>query len=103
MHCGITVDTEIAGQKISWGVAQILGKTARALGFKKMLSQLLNVETGLFYACQLIKELQRAYTSQDDVISAYNQGQKKTLKHLNGKYLNQDYVDKVHLALKRAS
>jgi soluble lytic murein transglycosylase-like protein len=90
----ISLATEETAQKFSWGLCQIMGGTARGLGYLGPLSNLTNCEINLNLACKLIKQLIKRYpTSIDDVIAAYNAGSAK--KNSKGEYFNQGYVVKV--------
>lgn len=92
----ITVTTEKQCQKFSWGLGQIMGGTARFLGFGGPLPQLLEPEVNILYATKYILKLMGDYQFIDDQIAAYNAGSAK--KKSNGKgteYINQAYVDKV--------
>lgn len=89
----ITFDTEATFQKISWGIMQIMGGTARHLGFSGWLPTLSELEVGLFWSCRYLDNLCHKYSSLEDQIASYNAGSPRKLK--DGKYLNQLYVDKV--------
>lgn len=90
----ITIETERQLHKFSFGLCQIMGGTARSLGFKGPLTQLLDPETNLTMACSYISMLTNRYPNDvRDVISGYNAGTPKM--YVNGKYRNQAYVDKV--------
>lgn len=89
---GITAGTEIIHQKTSWGAAQVMGAVAREFGYEDHLP-LLCGKLSLVYACKLIKRLASKYTHKEDIIAAYNAG--SPVKTTDGKYKNQEYVDKV--------
>ncbi len=93
---GITERTEIIWQKTSWGLCQIMGGTARDLGFEGLLSELLDPDLNLKYAMKLIDQLFARGYKEDQVISAYNAGAAKYNE--TGKFVNQKYVDKVKKA-----
>lgn len=89
----ITYVTEKVFQQSSHGLVQIMGSTARSLGFKGYPQQLYDTETNLRYGAKFIAQLQMRYPNKLDLISAYNQGQ--PFKTSNGFYKNQEYVNKV--------
>ena len=94
---------------MSWGPMQIMGATARWLGFKgTFLSELIEPEVGIEYGCKYLANLKRRFSGNsknncnqvDDIaifcdkkISAYNAGSPR--KKADGTYVNQKYVDKV--------
>lgn len=96
---GCSLDTEIAGQKFSYGLAQLMGGTARDLGFKGHFGELFDAFTNLSYACKLLARLSKQYSRKNEkgiwlnteaIISAYNAGSpRKTDK---GKWVNEQYV-----------
>ena len=89
----ITYVTEKVFQASSHGLVQIMGSSARELGFKGYPFQLYDTETNLRYGAKFIANLKKRYQNQNDLISAYNQGQ--PFKTQNGFYKNQEYVNKV--------
>lgn len=94
---GITEATETVFQMTSFGLCQIMGAVAREYGLKGTIFQLLDEKTNLEYACKLLKKLASRHTERNDIIAAYNAG--SPIKGLNGRYKNQEYVDKVNLHL----
>lgn len=90
---GISVETERTCQKMSWGVAQIMGGTARYLGFNGPLTQMLDPDLNIAYCCRLLVKLASDYHDINDQIAGYNAGTPQ--KMADGKYRNQAYVDKV--------
>lgn len=94
---GITEATETVMQMTSFGLCQIMGAVAREYGLKGPIFQLLDEKTNLEYACKLLKKLASRHTERNDIIAAYNAG--SPIKGLNGRYKNQEYVDKVNLHL----
>lgn len=89
----ITYVTEKVFQQSSHGLVQIMGATARSLGFKGYPQQLYDTETNLRYGAKFIGQLQMRYPNKLDLISSYNQGQ--PFKTKDGFYKNQEYVNKV--------
>lgn len=91
---GITPITEEVFQKTSWGLCQLMGGLARELGHKGSLLELLVPEINLTLAAKHLKNLIKRYPQRDDMIAAYNAG--SPIKGLDGKYRNQQYVDRVN-------
>lgn len=92
--------TEEIALATSWGLMQVIGATARRLGFDKaFLSDLTIPEVGLIYGCRYLTELKRQYNSYGlgGIISAYNAG--KPVMDKNGLWVNQGYVSKVLAAI----
>jgi hypothetical protein len=85
--------TEQIHQGMSFGLMQVLGLTARRMGFDQPLGRLFDVPTNLYYGCTLLAELRGRYESQTDQIAAYNAG--RPTKETSGMYTNQTYVDRV--------
>jgi soluble lytic murein transglycosylase-like protein len=96
----ITTATETQCQKFSWGLCQIMGGTARSLGFGGPLTKLMDPELNTVYACKYLGKLASKYPALDDMIAAYNAGSPR--KGDNGAYVNQGYVDKVKKAMAEA-
>ena len=88
----ITTDTEKNQQMTSWGIAQIMGASARGCGYKGPLVRLCEPEIGLNYACLYFKNNCDRYPAIDRKISAYNAG---APRYDRGRLSNQEYVDKV--------
>lgn len=91
--CGVSMGSELMGQKTSWGVMQVMGICCRELGFTDKLTKLSDVETGILYGCRQLARLQAKYKNKNDLISAYNAGSVRYAG--TGLYVNQSYVDKV--------
>lgn len=92
-----SVATEIIGQKISWGLGQVMGGTARGLGYKLQLPMLCDPTVNIELMIEFIQQLEAKYKTLDDVIASYNAGIPRKLP--TGFYRNQQYVDKVHEAM----
>ena len=90
---GLTVESEKNAQMTSWGLIQIMGSTARDMGFQGYLPELIDPEIGLDCGCKFLKHLKKKYTRKTDIISAYNAG--SVVRMIDGSYKNQDYVSKV--------
>lgn len=96
----ITVDTEKKLQQFSYGLMQLLGGTARWIGFTGPLPMLLDPELGADWGCRFISEkLLPRYIEKTDIISSYNAG--SASRNKQGDYYNQSYVDKVLAAMAR--
>ena len=93
----ITNATEIIGEKISWGLGQIMGGTARELGFDGPLPLLCEPELNIELMIKLIQQLEGKYSKLTDVIASYNAGAPR--KTISDSYRNQIYVDKVTRAM----
>jgi len=93
-NLGISRPTEEVMQATSWSLGQVMGGTARSLGFEDYLPELCKPELGLKYACLYIKQLTKKYgNNKSDIISAYNAG--SIVLEKSGHYRNEAYVDKV--------
>lgn len=91
----ISMDTEVAMQRCSWGLLQIMGFKARELNYTDHLPKLLSPTLGLEYGCHAIKTFQDKYRNPNDMIAAYNAGIPKRSAVDVNKYVNQAYVDGV--------
>ena len=92
----ISVQTERQCQKMSWGLAQLMGGTARFLSYGGPLTQLLDPETNIICSAKYILKLMVEFPYLDDQIAAYNAGSPKKKSTGSGtEYVNQDYVSKV--------
>lgn len=86
---------ETSQQKTSWGIMQVMGAVLRELGYNPAgaISDILHsVENQLDYGCRFLARKIRRY-DRDAGIAAYNAGSPRRTR--DGKYVNQDYVDKV--------
>ena len=89
----ITRDTELVFQSTSWGLMQIMGTVAREMGYDDPLTDLTNPHNNMRIACLKLSALYEKWNNLESVVSSYNQGYPK--KSNNGKFANQEYVDKV--------
>jgi hypothetical protein len=89
----ITLQTENTLQKFSWGLMQIMGGTARDLGFSGWVPDLCKPEIGVMWGCEYFEKRCMDYLDLNDQLAAYNAGSVK--RKSNGSYINQEYVDKV--------
>ena len=97
-----SAETERWARAASWGLLQVMGVTARGLGFTgPYLSALCDPALGLEYGCRLLGRLAELYKARFDwpgVVAAYNAGAPRLAQ--DGKtFVNQDYVDKIKTAL----
>jgi soluble lytic murein transglycosylase-like protein len=97
-----TIDTTLVLLSSSMGLMQILGSTARSIGFNQRLSDLFKPEINIDVGCRYLSMLWKNYYSKygiKGVISAYNGG--KPLVNDDWTFVNQPYIDKVLLAMKQ--
>lgn len=92
---GCSFATEVALQRMSWGLMQVMGAVAREYGFEGWITELLspsrNVYYGLVHLVTLEKRGRMALGKQytlEKLISDYNDGNWRV-------YKNKDYVEKV--------
>lgn len=86
-------DTERTGQKISWGLMQIMGAVAREYGFTGWFPSLCDPAVGLKYGVKHIARFYQRHNNWPDAIASYNAGSPR--KDAAGRYVNQSYVDTV--------
>lgn len=86
--------TEQVGQRISWGLMQIMGATARELGFIGYFPRLCEPAIGVQYGCRYLVMLYTKYHDWTKAIAAYNAGSPRR-RLSTGLYRNQLYVDRV--------
>ena len=99
---GCSVDMERMCQKTAWGLMQVMGATARELGFDGWLSELVNPETNVRLGIEFLGRKMSQYFERDGiegVVAAYNGGAPR--RRPDGKFTNQGYVDRVMEAAKR--
>lgn len=92
---GLTFDTEVIAQSHSYGLMQVMGATARSLGYTDYCSLLVDVDRGLEYGCAYLARCLDRYKSMDRGIAAYNAGSPRDAAPVDGVLDNQGYVDKV--------
>ena len=93
---GCSVDMERIFQKTAWGLMQVMGATARELGFDGWLSELVNPETNVRLGIEFLGRKMSQYFERDGiegVVAAYNGGAPR--RRPDGKFVNQSYVDRV--------
>lgn len=90
-----TQATEKIHQQTSWGLMQIMGATARDIGYTGALPALVDPWLGLEWGCRFLRrQVDRYDGALLDAVSAFNQGSARRDPG-TGKYCNQQYVDKV--------
>ena len=99
---GCSVDVERLFQKTAWGLMQVMGATARELGFDGWLSELVVPETNVRLGIEFLGRKMSQHLERDGiegVVAAYNGGAPR--RRPDGKFVNQTYVDRVMEAAKR--
>lgn len=92
---GVSVRTELCGQACSLGLMQVMGCTARELGFSDPFPKMfIDPAVGLEYGIRYLVTRMNRYSNIEDAIAAYNAGSARR-DALTGKYINQSYVDKI--------
>ena len=74
---GCSKDTEAIGRATSWGLLQIMGETARCIGFRGWFGELLTPEVGLEWGCRYLARLRDRFFESggwEVVCRAYNGG-----------------------------
>lgn len=99
---GITVETEIITQKISWGLGQIMGGLARELGFRDHMNVLLIPEVNIKYIFENIKRIGHQAVTPTEVFACYNGGMGSLyIKYKTGVFPNQKYVESCMNSMRR--
>lgn len=96
----VSTETERELQHFSWGLMQIVGGTARAIGYHGPLTMLLDPATNIAWGTRYLGQLKGRYPAMRDTIAAYNAGSVR--RTAAGAYVNQGYVDKVTAVLARS-
>ena len=91
----VSVKTELVGQRTSWGLMQVMGATARELGFRgRYLSRFVDPEFGLEYGCRYLRRLHERFgPGWEAVAAAYNAGSPR--RREDGAWINQAYIDRI--------
>jgi soluble lytic murein transglycosylase-like protein len=93
-----TVETEKLFQHIDWGLMQVSGAVARELRYKGALQNLSSMWDGTELGCKMLVKTFEKFPDENDAIAAYGLGD--VLRNPDtGRYVNQDYVDKVQRKL----
>ncbi|MGQ0700396.1 MAG: transglycosylase SLT domain-containing protein [Panacagrimonas sp.] len=90
--------TEWTGQQTSWGLMQVMGATARSLGYSGAFPGLCDPLEGLHYGCEYLEHLRERFLQEHGwrgVAAAYNAGSPRVAKV---GFVNQAYVDKIAAA-----
>jgi len=91
---GLTVETESHHQATSWGLMQIMGGTARDMGFDEQLTTLCVPTVNIIVGITYLRHLQGRYGKNlEKIVAAWNAGSPR--RDTNGHFVNQDYVDRV--------
>lgn len=93
----ITVETERTLQRMSFGLMQLMGGTARSVGYVGPLAVLLDPEVNVHWGARYFQRISQQYPMVSDQIAAYNAGRAR--RDIGGLYVNQAYVEKVSKAL----
>tara|TARA_R110000787_G_scaffold251841_1_gene357347 strand:+ start:168 stop:686 length:519 start_codon:yes stop_codon:yes gene_type:complete len=96
-----TKPTEREGQSTSWGPMQVMGATARWMGFDGWFPELCG-PSGVEYGVKYLLRQRNRYHNWPEAVAAYNAGSLR-FKGDGRIFQNQQYVDKVYKALKDKS
>lgn len=98
----VSLSTEIATQKISWGLAQVMGALAREQGFTGGMAELTDPELNIRHLFIRLRHLKSglATLSPDVIFAGYNGGP-GMMRKIHGVFQNQKYVDTVNLNLNK--
>ena len=81
----------------SFGLMQIMGATAREVGFQSAyLTELCEPDVNLEWCCRYLSGLVKKHGGVEPAVAAYNAGSPR--KGIDGRWVNQAYVDKVRKA-----
>lgn len=95
----VTVETERYLQRMAFGLCQIVGGTARAIGYEGPLAKLLDPAVNIHWGAIYLGGLRERYPANERAqAAAYNAGSAWVKK---GRYINQPYVDMVMGAMQR--
>ena len=88
-----SLDTEIALQRMSWGLMQVMGAVFREYGYKGWLTNIVcSPLIQLDYGCKHLANKIKKYGLESGIL-AYNSGSPR--KNSKGNYVNQYYLDNV--------
>ncbi len=93
-QCGISVATETMQQYTSHGLMQVMGYTARGMGYDDNLTEMLEPGIGIYWGSLYLGQKLKAYQSVKSAVAAYNRGTAQRKKD-SLEFVNQPYVDKV--------
>lgn len=81
----ISKETELVGQRTSWGPMQVMGAVAREYGFTGFFPELCTADVGVRYGCMHLAKLRRrfdlGYDNLMELATAYNTGSPKDESH----------------------
>jgi len=101
---GISLETELNMQAMSWGYLQIMGAVARECSFDDHLTKLVDPKINITVGCAKIADLAEIFDNDDDIAAAYNGGNGAPHNKLaDGRYKNasvQNHVMKIQKARK---
>lgn len=92
--CGISTATETMLQYTSHGLMQVMGYTARGMGYEDNLAEMLEPGIGIYWGTLYLSQKLKAYQSTRSAIAAYNAGTARRKKD-SLEFVNQPYVDRV--------
>lgn len=90
-NLGITEETEVIAQAHSYGLMQVMGGTARGLGYSGFLVDLCQVDLGLLWGCNYLSHCMARWPVLEEAISAYNAGSPRD-QNKDGQLDNHSYV-----------
>lgn len=90
---GITKETEVTAQKISYSYMQVMGSVCREAGFDRPLFELFDPFLAFTYGSRHVCELLQKYNDIPSAIAAYNAGTPRKVD--SGQFVNQLYVSSV--------
>lgn len=74
----VSLETEVKNRCCSWGLMQVMGQTARELGFTGPMAKLCDVEVSLWYGTLLLSKKMAAFNHDvHNALLAYNGGGNK--------------------------
>jgi hypothetical protein len=97
---GTSYPTECSQQATSWGLMQVIGSTAREMGYEGLFPMLTGPVCGLKWGCLFLEHLSHRKDEQEKIVfneklcAAYNAGSPK--RAADGKWVNQGYVNGVN-------
>lgn len=71
---GVTAVTELNQQATSWGLMQIMGATARGMGFRGYFPELCGPQLGIYWGALYLRSRVRATRTIEEAIATYNAG-----------------------------
>jgi soluble lytic murein transglycosylase-like protein len=96
----ISYATELASQKMSWGLGQIMGALAREQGHTGFIAELIKPEINIKHICLRLVDLKKYSNEAPDIFAMYNGGPGARIK-INSRYRNESYVNAVMTHLQK--